>query len=422
MTDNVGLSAFYDESLKCVRCGLCQAVCPTFAVERTETAVARGKVQLVRALLEGRLAPSSAVRERLFLCLNCGACTANCPSGVAVADLMLAARAQLLRDVGQPAAERLLLRDVLARPAGLRLAGKALDLYRRSGLRWLAHKAHLLRALPGDLGQAEALLPPPSPDGRRPYIVDPPERPKFRVAYFAGCLTTIIYPELAQSVLAVLRRQGCQVVMPAGLACCGMPHRHYGDLVAAQSLEGRNADLLNAAGVEAVVTDCATCGAGLKAYGGLRPPVFDLNEFLAEKIGLVPPERPLPVRVTYHDPCHLARGQGVREAPRQVLRAIPGVEFVEMAEADRCCGGAGTFALTHYAISTQILERKVAHAAASGAAVVATGCPACRMQLAYGLARRAGQGLEAPAEALHPVELLERAYDQEGAGEANRQG
>ena len=412
MAASADLRSYYDESLKCVRCGLCQAVCPTFAVERREAAVARGKVQLVRALLEGRLAPSTPVRERLFLCLNCGACTANCPSGVAVADLILAARSQLLADLGQPAVERLLLNDVLARPSGLRLAGAALDLYRRSGLRWLAHKAGLLRALPGDLGEAEALLPAPARDGRRPYVVDPPEHPKHRVAYFAGCLTTVLYPDLAGTVVAVLRRQGCEVVMPAGLSCCGMPHRSYGDRAKAEELEGRNAERLNAAGVEAIVTDCATCGAGLKGYGGLRPPVYDLNEFLAEKIALASPERPLPLRVTYHDPCHLGRGQGVREAPRRLLRQIPSLEFVEMAEADRCCGGAGTFALTHYAASTQILERKVANAATTEAAIVATGCPACRMQLNHGLARRAAAGRASPAEALHPVELLARAYRQ----------
>ena len=140
MTPHGDLQGQYDETLKCVRCGLCQAVCPVFAVERSEAAVARGKVQLVRALLEGRVEPTPAVRERLFLCLNCGACTENCPSGVAVADIMLAGRAQLLREAGRPLVERLLLREGLGQRRSVRLAGLGLALYRRSGLRWLAHR------------------------------------------------------------------------------------------------------------------------------------------------------------------------------------------------------------------------------------------------------------------------------------------
>ncbi len=385
--DGEGLQAYYDEALRCVRCGLCQAVCPVYAVEQSEASVARGKVQLARALLEGRLEPSPAVRERLFLCLNCGACTANCPSGVNVAKLMLATRAQLLRDVGRPAVEGLLLRQVLANPRSLGLAGAGLALYRRSGLRWLAHYVDALVTLPAGLAKAEAMLP--SRSRSRPRVGPAPERPRYRVAYFAGCVTSVLYPDLAQSVVAVLRQEGCQVVLPRGLGCCGTPHRAYGDAAAAQKLADRNTRALNEASVEAVVTDCATCGAGLKEYSGLRVPVYDVSQFLVEEAGLVAPRRPLAVRVTYHDPCHLARGQGVREAPRRLLRAIPGLDLVEMAEADRCCGGAGTFALTHPETSLLILERKVANAAATGATIVASGCPACLLQIGYGLGRLA---------------------------------
>ena len=244
----------------------------------------------------------------------------------------------------------------------------------------------------------------------RPFRAEPPEYPKYKVAYFPGCVTSVVYPDLARTVVAVLQHNGCQVVVPEGLGCCGTPHRAYGDTAAAAALEEDNSELLNDAQVEAVVTDCATCGAGLSAYSYLRMPVYDVSEFLVERLGLTAPQRELPLRVTYHDPCHLARGQGVREAPRRLLGAIPGLELVEMDEADRCCGGAGTFSLVHPETSRAVLARKIANAAVTGAAVIATGCPSCLLQIGYGLRLATARGDAAPAETAHPVELLARAY------------
>ncbi|MHB1005085.1 MAG: (Fe-S)-binding protein [Chloroflexota bacterium] len=409
------LASYYDETLKCVRCGLCQAVCPVFAVERSESAVARGKVQIVRAVLENRIGGDASVRERVFACLNCDACTANCPSGVAITEVVLAARAELRRTLGQPAVERLLLRDLLASPTCLELGGTALALYERSGLRWLAHKSRLLEAFPGEVAAKEGMLPgPAAARGARQTLpcVSTPAKKKRRVAYFLGCVTNVVYQQVARAVVDVLIRNDCEVVVAPDLRCCGMPHRNYGDTETAARLEGHNTARLNGLDVDAVVTDCATCGSTLRAYSGLRAPVYDVNAFLADQIGFAEPGEGSPLRVTYHDPCHLARGQNVRAAPRQVLQAIPGVKLVEMAEADRCCGGAGTFALMHHEVSMAILDRKIDNAAATRAEVVATACPACRMQLAHGLARlsRRQSNAEGPRRVIHPVELLAAAY------------
>ena len=414
MATDVNLRDYYDESLKCVRCGLCQAVCPVFAVERSESSVARGKVQIVRALLEQRIDPSAPARERIFLCLNCDACTANCPSGVAVTDVILAARAQLVRDLRQPLVERLLLREVLAHPGRVELGAAALAVYQQTGIRWLAHKVGLLHLVPGNLAVKEELVPAArstTPARKSLPAVSGPAEAKYRVAYYLGCVTNVMYQSTARAVVEVLQRNGCQTLIPSGLRCCGMPHRNYGDVEVAARLEEHNTAALNALAVDAIVTDCATCSATLRRYGGLKTPVFDINQFLVDSLGVASPERPLPGRATYHDPCHLVRGQGVREAPRQILRSIPELDFAEMAEADRCCGGAGAFAVAHYDLSMQILDRKIKNAAATKADLLATSCPACRMQLSHGVARyAAADAAGGPREVVHPVELLARAY------------
>jgi glycolate oxidase iron-sulfur subunit len=414
-SERTELHAYYDETLKCVRCGLCQGVCPVFGAERTESAVARGKVQIVRALLEDRLEPTSPLRERIFLCLNCEACEANCPSGVAVSDVILAARAQLRQELGQPALERLVLRNVLARSERMELGGAALALYQNTGLRWLAQKTHILGLLPGQMGAKEQMLPNDlslAPARKKLPAVSGPANHKYRVAYFLGCVTSIMYQRVAASVLEVLHRNGCQVLIPSRLSCCGLPHRNYGDRETAAQLEEENTRQMNEVQVDAIVTDCATCGSALRGYKGLKAPVYDVNDFLVGQVGLATPSQPLQAKVTYHDPCHLVRGQGVRATPRQLLQSIPEVDFVEMAESDRCCGGAGTFALLHYDESMRILDRKIGHAADTGAEIVATGCPACNMQISHGLARHESQRDDQPLprEVAHPVELLARAY------------
>ncbi|MCL5074146.1 MAG: (Fe-S)-binding protein [Chloroflexi bacterium] len=404
----------YAESLRCIRCGLCQAQCPVFDVLRLEPGVARGKVQLARALWEGKLGPSTPLREMVHQCLSCEACTDNCPSGVKVGTLLLEARAALVEELGLPAVESLILRQTLPYPSRLRLSGMALALYQRTGLRWLAHKAGLLQILPGELDEKEERLPETSFLSARqvlPTLSGP--NPGRRVAYFLGCATDLFYPRLGRAMVEVLRQHGCQVFIPPQTVCCGMPHRASGDVATAARLEKQNTTILNEAEVEAIVVDCATCGSTLKGYDGLRAPVYDITEYLVSVIGLDSPASSLPsLTVTYHDPCHLKRGQGVSEAPRQVLRSIPGVNLVEMDEADRCCGGAGTFSLAYHDLSVRILERKMDNVAATEADILATGCPSCRMQLSYGLKREARRKAprKLPRRVIHPIELLAEVY------------
>ena len=216
----------------------------------------------------------------------------------------------------------------------------------------------------------------------------------------------MINPDLGKAVIRVLEQHDCEVLIPTEVQCCGMAHIGYGDLETARELAKNNMKWLMETKADFIVTDCATCGATLKEYNELVPgseaftaKVFDISEFLVDKVGLRVGEKPVEGIVTYHDSCHLNRAQKVNSAPRAILKAIPGLTFKEMPEADRCCGGAGTFNMRHYDVSMKILDRKIKNVKSVSPTMVAVGCPGCSMQIAYGLERN---GVDIPV--IHPVE------------------
>jgi glycolate oxidase iron-sulfur subunit len=251
---------------------------------------------------------------------------------------------------------------------------------------------------------------------RWPEIVSPVSgKRKMRVAYFIGCATNLIYSHLADSTINVLTHNGVEVVIPRKQACCGIPVYSSGDFDTAKGLAEINLRSFSNLGVDCIVTDCSSCSSALKHdiaelldVGPFDVPAYDLTEFLANVIYLRKDFAPVPLRVTYHDPCHLKRSQGITSEPRSLMTIVPEVEFVEMAESDRCCGGAGTFAYTHHDLSRKVGARKVERIRETGARYVATPCPACRMQLDDLLAH---EGLA--TKVIHPVEILDRAYGNE---------
>jgi glycolate oxidase iron-sulfur subunit len=243
------------------------------------------------------------------------------------------------------------------------------------------------------------------------------------VAYFLGCVQGVMMAEGCKATVEVLAENGCDVVIPTQVKCCGMPMVGYGFKDEARAMARHNIDLLMGLNVDAIITDCATCGSSLKEYPHwlagdpeyaeraerFAAKVRDISEFLVE-IGIRPPGGRVEARVTYHDPCHLCRAQGVRDQPREMLQAA-GVELVEMSIADTCCGSAGTQLITHYETSVGVLERKVDSIAETEAEIIASGCPGCQMQLGLGVKRR---GLK--ARVVHPSELLARAYRDDRKG------
>jgi glycolate oxidase iron-sulfur subunit len=411
--------------LRCVHCGLCLNHCPTYSELGLETESPRGRLYLMRAVSQGRIPITENVVHHLDLCLQCRNCEAVCPSGVRYGRLMEEARADILRDGHRaPAswlATRLVLRLFFASPERLRYLMTALGLYQRSGLQGLLRRSRLLDLLPDPWRILGQLVPrvSPRPFAARGVIASPSDaRPSFRVAFLSGCMMPYVYDRVHKATVRLLVRHGCEVVVPAGQVCCGALHLHSGDRQEAKRLARRNIDVFLAEEVDAIITNVAGCGAAMKEYGELLKDdphyaekasrftalVKDVTEFLTD-LPLSDGLGALHQVVTYQDPCHLAHAQGIKAQPRALLRAIPGLELVEMSEPDRCCGSAGIYNLIHPRMAQRLLRRKMRDVAATGAQVVATANVGCALQLEAGLKR---YGLS--ARVAHVVELLDEAY------------
>lgn len=355
-------------------------------------------------------------------CLDCRACETACPSGVEYGKLVELARAQIEENYRRPLGSRLVrdfvYRRLLPYPWRISLAARALRIYQRWGFEGLAQRTGILNRL--GLEERAKLLP--RIDSRFFFSELGKTFPaqgerRARVAFFAGCVAQVTFAELNRATIRVLQANGCEVAVPAGQVCCGALASHAGVRDVARKLAQRNFDIFRAAKFDAIVTNAAGCGSTLKEYTHLFPngaaaheraadfsgKVRDVTEFLAE-LGVTAPLRAVPMRVTYQDSCHLLHGQKVREAPRKLIRAVPDVDFVEMAHADQCCGSAGVYNVTETKASLDLLDQKMAWAKESQAQTIVTANPGCMIQL------RAGASIHGTnQEVLHVIELLDRA-------------
>ena len=412
----------YDDYVRCIHCGLCLNHCPTYKLWGLEADSPRGRIRQMILVDQGRLALGDSFVKHIDQCLDCRACETVCPSGVEYGKLVEAARAQIERNYRRPFFSRI-ARDVVFRrllpyPARIAFAARTLRVYQRSGLQWLARASGILRLL--GLADRERLLPPIDREfffsrlGRTSPAVGPR---RARVALFAGCVAQVSFSALHDATIRVLAANGCEVVVPAGQTCCGALAAHAGVRDVARSLARTNLDVFLRDDFDAVITNAAGCGSTLKEYEQLlengtkenanahafRKKMRDVTEFLAD-LGLSAPLASLPLRVTYQDSCHLLHGQKIREAPRQLIRAIPGVELIEMAMADYCCGSAGSYNVTETHTSLDILAEKMKHARATRAEIIVTSNPGCLLQM------RAGVKIHSTGqEVLHVMELLDRA-------------
>jgi len=402
-----------DAIRKCVHCGICLPQCPTYRILGEETESPRGRLYLMRAVAEGRLPLDESVARHFDRCLGCRACETACPSGVPFGELLEATRAQLVSQGRAAPGGRLasFIHDVFPRPKRLGALLAPLKLYQRSGLQRMVRASGVLRRTPR-LAAMDAMLPSLPNVAALPEVTPARGRRRGRVGLLTGCVQRHVYPHVNRDTARLLSLAGYEVVAPRGQGCCGALDLHAGRLgdfrAAARALaEAFGAD------VDFVVTNAAGCGSAMKAYGHWLPETpgavslaartRDISEVLAD--AELPLGR-LDVTVTYHDACHLAHGQRIRTQPRALLRRIPGLRLVELAESDMCCGSAGVYNLLEPEMADSLLERKVAHVLATEAPIVVTGNPGCLLQIAKGVRARG-----ASLEVLHPVELLARAVD-----------
>ena len=410
------------ELYQCVHCGLCLNQCPTYRALRLEPESPRGRIHLVKAAAEGRIDLNERFKEHIYLCLLCRACESACPSGVQYGRIAETAREQL----GPPGSNfaRAMLNFVFSRllpyPRRLRFVFGLLRLYQRSGTQ------RILRVLlPATLREMDALLP------EIPLKFYHPEASVFpavgarraKVALLNGCVMPLLFGDVNAATVRVLQRNGCDVEVPKNQICCGALNIHNGESIAAKRMARRNIDVFLEANVEAVVVNAAGCGAAMKEYAYLLrdDPVYsekatrfsalvkDAGEYLAE-LGLVTALRPVDLAVTYQDPCHLAHGQRIRSQPRNLLQSIPGLKLVEMDGADRCCGSAGIYNLTHSSMSQHLLKEKMRAVTAAHVDAIVAPNPGCMLQLRYG-AQRFGPEVKI----YHLMDLLDDACDDAGA-------
>ncbi|MGH2363379.1 MAG: heterodisulfide reductase-related iron-sulfur binding cluster [Chloroflexota bacterium] len=417
----------FDGLYRCVHCGLCLGACPTYRELGLESDSPRGRLYLMRALVEGRTELNDDIVTHMERCLVCRACETACPSGVPFGHLMEMTRETIQqewpRSASSSLARAVLLRHVFPRPARLRLLGRIARWYQRSGAQRLARRLGLI---PRSLRGIEALMPETSPEFFEPpsgqWFYAPGQAAR-RVGLLSGCVMSLCFAEIDRATVRVLNRNACDVFVPRAQTCCGALHAHDGDRATARQLARANIDAFGHAQLDAVIMNAAGCGATVKEYGQLlkddpryadrarhfAASVRDVTEFLAS-VPLNTAFGRLDKTVTYQEPCHLAHGQRVRQQPRDLLRAIPGLRLVEMGDSDRCCGSAGIYNITQNELSRRFMAEKSAAAAATGAEVVVSANPGCMIQLAAGLRERG-----ASASVKHIVELLDEAYE---AGEA----
>ncbi len=417
---------FTEELKKCVKCGNCRAFCPLFVEIKGEPGSPRGRLSLIKQLHEGKIKPSKELAEIVYTCLLCKSCSVQCPSGVISDEIILASRDVLNQSMDQSMVKKALLKGFLTRPALLYACMSMAGLYQKTGLHSLLTKSKLFELLPEKLNACTKIMPDVTKKPARsriPVVTPAKAEKKFKVAYFLGCATNLIYPDVPVAGVEVLSQNGCEVVTVEGVKCCGMPHMAYGETGTAQELAKHNMEILLKDGYDAIICDCASCSStfkeayphlfdeGSKEYEAakkLQAKTWDISKFLVAKTGIKAGSNEQKVKVTYHDPCHLKRGQNVFKEPREVLKNIPGVEFAEMKEADRCCGSAGSFTIMHHDLSMKVLDKKIANAQKVNPEYVCTSCPTCTMQLSYGL-KKAGSN----AQVVHPVQLLAASYQEE---------
>ena len=403
---------------ECVHCGFCLPTCPTYLLDGEEMDSPRGRIYLMDLASRGEIPLDATFARHIDGCLGCMACVTACPSGVQYDRLLEATRPQVERNIPRAPADsnfRRLIFSLFPYPRRLRLATALGLLYQRLGIRYALRRSRLLDRLPARVRALDTLLPPVRLSAlfaRTPKFVPARTERRLRVALLAGCAQRVFFGHVNAATARVLAAEGCDVLIPAGQPCCGALSLHAGLDEDAARRARRTIDAFATSDVDAIVVNVAGCGSTLKEYGELlrddpdyrdRAAAFsakvrDVHELLAE-LAPVAPRHPIRARVAYHDACHLANAQGVTAQPRQVLGTIPGLEIVDIAEPEICCGSAGIYNLVQPEAAERLGRRKAENLTAARPDIIATGNAGCLLQI-----RRF---LDSGIPVVHPVELLD---------------
>jgi glycolate oxidase iron-sulfur subunit len=406
----------------CVHCGFCLPTCPTWQNWQEEMDSPRGRIDLFRALEDGRIAMSPAVAEHFDRCLGCMACVTSCPSGVRYDHVIDRARVLVEERHPRPPADRLwreLVFGLFTRPRLLRVAAAFLWIFRATGLQWLGRRVGVLR-LSRRLAALDALAPPVTLREvlqRLPRVTPAQGERRLRAGLLGGCVQRVFFPNVNAATIRVLAAEGIEVVVPAGQGCCGALSVHAGRGEEARRLARALVEAFEREPTDVVVVNAAGCGSHLKDLGHVfaDDPAFlprarafaekvrDVSELLAS-LPQRAPRAPLDARIAYHSPCHLGHAQRITEAPRALLRGIPGVELVEIPDGEQCCGSAGVYNLVEPASADEVGRRKAEAVLTTKAALLASANPGCSLQI-----RRMLDARGAEIEAAHPIEILDRS-------------
>jgi len=400
------INKFKKDLSACVKCGACQSVCPVFLQLKRESAVARGKLALFESLIQGEIDVTEKFAEAISQCILCLSCKETCAAQISIEHLIPFARWEVLKKLGIPFKKHVALKALSSKSFSKRLLYNLLKILNpllfaripeNSGLYYrysfLLEKGRFIPQLV-----------------RKPFLEryrEPIEGNKKKpvVLFFPGCMVNYLYPNIGDSVINILKRMECTILLPKEQNCCGFPALASGDILTSKRLAESNFREFSKLSFDAIVLACATCGTAFKNYdlyfrdfnerysqwSEVKKKVFDISEFIIEfgekKFGTLLRRAPQSWRATYHDPCHLKKSQGIYTQPREVISNLPGIEFIEMDEASSCCGFGGTFSLDNYELSLKINDSKIFKVMRTNAEKLLTACPGCIMQLQGGLLR-----------------------------------
>ncbi|MET3695991.1 glycolate oxidase iron-sulfur subunit [Bacillus oleivorans] len=410
----------------CVHCGMCLESCPTYELTGQEQHSPRGRVYLIKSVAEGKLEVNEQFMDPVFACLDCRACTTACPADVDVGGLIEEARGQIRQAIPftgmKGIVSKFFLEGLFPYHSRLNAAGSLLKFYQKSGLQKVVRKSGFINIMPKHLVQMEAIMPEVKQSVRKKYkneeVIKAKGETKHQVALLTGCVMDVMFSDVNESTINVLIRNGNNVVIPQNQTCCGALHVHAGDRETGRRLARQNIEAFK--DEEKIIVNAAGCGCMLKEYAELfreepewrkraeefSAKVEDISKYLYDT-GYEKPKAEIKTRITYHDACHLAHGQGIRQEPRDLLLDIPGVEMVHMPNSDRCCGSAGIYNITNPDMASEILDRKMENVP-EDVEMISMGNPGCMLQMAMGV-QKYGRN----QKVVHTIQLLDWAYQKE---------